>query len=87
MRACERASVRVRLCDCVRQCCLLNPTHPWLLAPCTAGHYTTFCLDPNQGNWRLFDDVRVSTATEEDVRSSQAFLLVYTNSNSTSRVD
>ena len=43
------------------------------------GHYTNFSKDPNTGNWRLYDDVRVHAASEEDVLASQAFLLVYTN--------
>ena len=50
------------------------------------GHYTNFSVDSENGGWRLFDDVRVSSASDEDVLSSQAFLLVYTNSSTLSGV-
>ena len=49
------------------------------------GHYTTFSRDSATGNWRMFDDVRVVPSSEEDILSSQAFLLVYSNSRNSSK--
>ena len=40
------------------------------------GHYVCYCRQGRQ--WYLFDDNKVSAATEKQVLAAQAYLLVYT---------
>ncbi|GAU88536.1 hypothetical protein RvY_01219 [Ramazzottius varieornatus] len=41
------------------------------------GHYTAFCRHPVSKKWNEYNDARVSPASEEDVVTSEAYVLFY----------
>jgi ubiquitin carboxyl-terminal hydrolase 4/11/15 len=42
-----------------------------------SGHYTASAIDPLSGKWYLFNDAYVSTASEQNVHSTRAYMLFY----------
>jgi len=41
------------------------------------GHYTAHCRSPNNGQWYMFNDSRVSPAESFDIVTSTAYVLFY----------
>jgi len=41
------------------------------------GHYTAYCKNLSDHKWYCYDDSRVSTATESDIKSDSAYVLFY----------
>ena len=44
-----------------------------------SGHYTSYCLNPTLGGWSHCNDARVKRATVEEVNKAQAYILIYSN--------
>ncbi|XP_063445359.1 ubiquitin carboxyl-terminal hydrolase 43-like isoform X2 [Mytilus trossulus] len=50
------------------------------------GHYTAFCKNPLDGKWYEFDDSKVKSISEADVKKSSAYLLFYQKRGSNSKI-
>lgn len=47
-----------------------------------SGHYTAYCYNTEASSWVHCNDSRVSLCTEQEVLSSQAYILFFTRSRS-----
>ncbi|XP_035694544.1 ubiquitin carboxyl-terminal hydrolase 31-like [Branchiostoma floridae] len=48
----------------------------------TGGHYTAFSKNPVDGRWYKFDDTKVLPVSDEDVQTSDAYILFYQSRSS-----
>lgn len=46
-----------------------------------SGHYTAVCRRPSDEQWHLYDDTRVSNASEHDIVKEEAYILFYEQSS------
>ncbi|CAC5375830.1 USP31 [Mytilus coruscus] len=50
------------------------------------GHYTAYCKNPLDGKWYEFDDSKVKSISEAEVKTSSAYLLFYQKRGSNSHI-
>jgi ubiquitin C-terminal hydrolase len=75
----------MRVCVLVLVCMCVRLTNHGVGGRLGSGHYTTLAYHETLGQWLDYNDSSVSVASEDEVKSAQAYLLFYRLRSSSTR--